>query len=288
MTRSIITRGSVAFSHEPFLSFTKYDPLGGIVCAPARFRLKTQLHQEILQHQRGKQTEVLTFLADGEVFSCMRVLSWLLKLEERQTQATLSSMTTAKLLFAENLAPSTRIYGISREGAAFISPTEVFRIFCSGKTSPLTLQHRLLCQLIRIQLVQHSHAEDWISEKILLKARKFPNTPDSVFYIGDLAFAVEVELTLKTLQDQAEVLKVYCDMLCEVPDPGSWVNRVIFFTPHVDPIVDRINKYVPDRLRHCFFVQYLVPAIVPYKFGTHFINDRLFIFLYTRFSPDSP
>lgn len=281
MTLPIITKGFVTFSHEPILGLTEYDP-HGIACAPARFWLPTRLHQEILQRQREKQTEVLTFLVDGEVYSSMRVLSWLLKLEVRQAQTTLSGMTAQKLLVAEDLAPGTRIYGISREGAAFISPAEAFRIFCSGKTSPLTLNHRLLCQLIRIELTEFFHAEFWVAEKILIKERKFPNIPDGVFYIDDLTFAIEVELTLKTAQDQAKVLAVYCEMLCEVPDPGAWVNRVIFFTPHVDAMVERINKSVPDRLRHCFYVQHLVPGIVPYRSGTYFLNPNLFMFINTR------
>lgn len=283
MTHPIITKGFVTFSHEPILSLMEDDPLDGIVCAPARFKLPALSNLDILNRHKKKRTTILNFLADGEVFSSMRVLSWLLSLAERQTQATLSSMTADKLIQAEDILPGTRICGITWAGKDYIYPAEVLRLFASGKTSPVTLNHRLLCQLIRIQMERYYGAEDWVTEKILLKGRKFPNTPDGVFNIGDLIFAVEVELTLKAAQDQAKVLEVYCDMLCEVPDTGAWVNRLIFFTPHVDAIVIRINKYVPARLKHCFFVQYLVPVVVPYKSGAYCLNDRLLMFINTTF-----
>jgi len=273
------TTGSVLFSRDPIVT------LGGIVLpagtfpAPELFKLPARPHQEILQLKKQKCVGILEYLASGEVHSSMRVLTWLLKLEERQTQATLSGMSAEKLVLPEDLGLAGRIYGIIQYGGDFIYPTKVFRFFSSGKTSSLNLNHHWLCQLVRIQLQHFYEIKYWIPEKVLLKERKFPNIPDGVFDFDGLRFCIEVELSPKLLSAQESILKTYCDMLCEVPDPGAWANRVIFFTPFVDLMVERINEYARDEFKHLFFVQFLDPVVLSYKRGSYLLNDDLLKFL---------
>lgn len=271
--------GLVAFSREPLLCFMSSVLPDGTFPPKTHFKLKTLSHQEILDIKKKKYVGTLEFLGNGEVYSSMRVLSWLLKLEQRQMQATLASMSFEKLLQPEDLEPGKRIHGITRQGEEFIRPTGVFRLFSTGKTSPRTLLHRLLCQQIRIQLEKFYDAECWISEKILFEKRTYPNVPDGVFTYMHLQVAMEVELSFKTIEDQKNVLQGYCDILSETDKSKEKISKVIFFTPEIERLVERINKYVPDEFKHCFFVQYIQPFVMTYKSGSYMLNSDLLNFL---------
>jgi len=279
MIRPKTSPGLVAFSHKPILSFSPIILPDGTRPVPKHFDLAAQPHQDVLDRQKEKFDTALTFLGDGEVYATMRVLSWRLKLETRQAQATLACMASEKLIVHEDFLTDGRYYGITPAGALFIYPKTVLRTFSKGKTSNSNLLHHSLTQFVRVQLELFYGIKGWESEKFLINRHQFPNVPDGVFVTDTLAIAAEIELTPKTIDDQKKVLKVYCEILSEKPDAGTLVNRVIYFTPHVNLMVERINSAVPDEYKHLFFVQFLAPVVVPYKRGSYLVNNDLANFI---------
>lgn len=269
----------VAFSRLPLIFLNPADPREGSLPDPTRYPFRASSYHEIQKRHREKSYTLLKFLADGEKYTSMKVASWLLILGERQTRATLSGMTKENLVMPETLHSGMRIYGITRKGADFIYPTEVFGLFSAGKTSPLTVTHRLQSQLVRFQMQLFYDARDWASEKVLLKHRPLPFVPDGMCTIHDIITAIEVELHLKSLVEQRRIFNNYCQVLGDVGDVMAQVNLVIFFTPFVDQMVERINKFVPEQHRHRFYVMYLDPILAAHVPRSYRRNLELARFL---------
>lgn len=273
--------GRVGFSNDPLMYLGRTNLPDCISSTQNRFQLPALSHAAILGRSEEKPISFLKFLADGEKFTTKHAASFIWELAERQTQASLSSMINQGLLVVEKVG-DRHLFGITSAGANYILPTETFRTFALGKTSNTTLLHRLLIQQVRVVLKFYG-IDEWETDRQIVAYRKPPNIPDSQFYIHDLIFAVELELTLKALNDQRSVLETYSDNICKIPDPGAWFNRVIFFTPHVSQIAERINKFVPEKFRKLFFVQYINPVLQMYDRRLVFENEAFANFIGTRY-----
>ena len=251
--------------------FTDVQPL-----APKKYIPAKSSHQDIKKRIQEKKTLALDFMGSGEVWTTMKVVSHILELGVRQTQATLSHMVRDKLLKAEDLGGGLRIYGISPLGLANINATGTCPAFSLGKTIPRTTDHHLTIQKVRLELTKHYEAENWVSGNALYKNRLFKNIPDAFFTHRGRYFAVEVELNVKSKQRMKEVLKNYCEDLHDLNDPLCTLHYVIYFTPSVEAIRSLIDEFVPLNLRRRFLVIYTDEEIQPYKkSGIHYLNNDL-------------
>lgn len=239
-------------------------------------------HAEINQCIHDKIFRVLAFLADGEIWSSVKVLSHLLRLGEGQTQATIRKMVRDKLLKTEKLIDGRRIYGIAPAGAAYLNSDQPCRIFSLGKTKPTIVDHHLLSQIVRIEMERAYGAKDWIAGKILFRKKFYTNIPDGVFFIKYKKIAVEIELTRKYETFKA-ILNNYCNDLGPVNDPEAGLHQVIYFSPHDDFVRRKINEFVPKEFRDQFFVCPLNTRIDPHRhdeitFDNNELNNFLNLF----------
>ena len=256
--------------------FTDPQPL-----AKQKFIPPVATHKEIKKRVKEKHTSILHFMGSGEVWTTMKILTHILGLGVRQTQATLSHMVRDKLLKAEDLSKELRIYGISPTGLAYINKTGECPAFSLGKTIPRTTDHHLTIQKVRIELTKHYEAEGWVTEKSLHKAKLFKNIPDAFFTHRGRYFAIEVELNVKSRQRMKEVLKNYHTNFYDLNDPLCPLHYVIYFTPSVDTIRQLIDEFVPPNLRRRFLVVHVDKEIQPFKKEErHYLNNDLFGLLF--------
>lgn len=256
--------------------FTDPQPL-----APKKFIPPKNTHRGIQKRVQEKKTLTLSFMGSGEVWTTMKVLTHILQLGVRQTQATLASMVKAKLLKAEDLHDGTRIYGISPSGLAYINKIGECPAFGLGKTIPRTTDHHLTIQKVRVELEKYYDAEKWVTGKSLYKSKPFKNVPDAMFTQKNRFFAIEVELNVKSKQRMKEVLKNYCGDFYDLDDPLCPLHYVIYFTPSVSAIRTLINEFVPQNLRRRFLVVHVDVEIQPYKKqDMHYLDNDLFSLLF--------
>lgn len=243
-----------------------------------RYALPAMTHNEICRRVHEKNTKVLAFLKDGEIWSCMSNVSHILKLSVRQTQATLANMVENRLLKVDEV-DGLRIYGISQTGAAYLNPDELSRVFSVGKTPPTTIQHHRVCQKVRIELESYYGVKDFVSGKFLYKKKYFRNVPDCLFKSAHLTVAGEIELTVKSMQDFKAVLTNYCKDFCAFDEQVGGLHKVVYFTPHPQAIRTMINKFVPDEYINRFHVHQIDRNIPPYSNDLKFVDKNLDRFL---------
>jgi hypothetical protein len=215
-----------------------------------------------------KNIKVLSFI-DGEEWSVMKVLSYVLRLGERQTQKTLSGMCKSKLLKHENLDKSTRLYGNTAAGRAYLNNGSINKTHQLGKTVRGTVDHHVLCQMCRVELTRNG-ARDWVPGKVLFKNKFFNKIYDGLFSYGaqNRTGGLELERTPKSSQRAIEVFKNHVADLGGTDECEELLHVIIYFTPYPQAIQDFINKYVPSHLRGRFLVLYMddnLENIKPYK-----------------------
>jgi hypothetical protein len=247
--------------------------------AKKKFIPRAMSHANLQQRIDEKKIKILTFLADGEVYTTMKIASHLLRLGVRQTQHTLSCMVRDKLLKFEDLEDGTRIYGMTGLGREFLNSDLPFKVLQIGKTNIKTVPHHLLSQWVRIEMGLYG-AENWVAGKMLFGSKFFRNVPDSVFTYRNKTIAVENEVTLKYGDPFKTVLQNYCDDFGEMDDLSAILHQVIYFTPHFDKVREGIKKFVPIELQSRFFVVRLDLKITPFKSNEgRFLDDDLQNFL---------
>jgi hypothetical protein len=235
-----------------------------------KFVPKPMPHKAIKERIRQKWILVLVFLA-GEVWSSMKILSYILKLGVRQTQKTLADMVLEKILKYEVLPGGERIYGITEKGLAYINCDVDCRAFELGKTPKDTVDHHLLSQKIRIELTRHG-ATDWVPGKALYKRRLFKRVPDGVFTYCTYVVATETELHVKTEKRMKEILNDYVEDLRQIDNGKAYLHKIIYFTPFPVRIQKFIDDLVPGELKGRFLVIFLDCDIRP------FLPNELYFF----------
>ncbi|NOU00075.1 MAG: hypothetical protein HOO95_00660 [Gallionella sp.] len=256
--------------------FTDAQPL-----APKKYIPAKSSHQDIKKRIQEKKTLALDFMGSGEVWTTMKMVSHILELGVRQTQATLSHMVRDNLLKTESLAGGLRIYGISPLGLANINATGTCPALSLGKTIPRTTDHHLVIQKIRLELEKHYQAENWVTGKTLYKNKLFKSVPDALFTHRGRIFAVEGELNVKSRQRMKEVLKNYYTNFFDLNDPLCPIHYVIYFTPHVGAVRDLINEFVPIEFRRRFRVIHIDTEIQSYrKEERHYLDTDLHCLLF--------
>jgi hypothetical protein len=244
-----------------------------------RYALPSLPHDQICNRVHEKRVKVLTFLADGEIFSTMKILSHVLELSVRQTQATLAGMVDDGFLKFDDI-DGLRLYGITPTGHAYLQTTKPGRAFEIGKTHRSTITHHLVSQKIRIELVKYYDVQDFVPGKLLFKSTELQNVPDGLFRVRRKKVGNEIELTVKSAKNMKVVLGNYSDYLGEINDETAYLHKVVYFTPYVKPVTELINRFVPPELRRQFFVCHTSTEILPHRKEVfHTLDKGLYHFL---------
>jgi hypothetical protein len=260
--------------NNPPTTFTDPQPF-----APKKFIPPASSHASIQQRILQKRINVLKFLA-SETWSSMKILTHVLQLGKRQTQATLSSMAKDKLLKVEVLVDGSRIYGITESGLSLVDASEYCRAFQLGKTPILTVPHYLLSQKVRIDLEQHYQLTDWVSGKQMYRNKFFKKIPDGSGKFENYTVATEVELNLKTKKFAKEMFGRTEQDLGPIDDYMTLLHLVIYFTPHVNRMQGLVDRFVSPKNKNRFLVCALDKNIEAYKKDDQpLLNDELYNFL---------
>lgn len=234
----------------------------------------------IERRMKEKRTDILRFLASGEVWTIARIVSHILRLSLRQTQETLCRMVDDKLLKVEALANGLRLYGITPTGLATVNALDTGKAFQLGKTPLSTVTHHLLCQKSRIELERYYEVTDWVPGKMMYGKKHFKKVPDSAFKFQKKSLAGEVELHLKSSKRAKEVFKNTEHDLGSFDDPMTLLHQVIYFTPHPQGMQRLIDQYVSPEFKHRFLVCKIDTNIEPYDDNkTRYLNQDLYQFL---------
>lgn len=255
-----ILRNEISAQAKPAI-FTEAKPL-----APKRFRLPPQSYKQNKKRSAEKEQSIVNFLGSGEVWSSLPILTHVLKIEEHQTSVTLKRMVIKNLIKEEVLPDKTKIFGITNTGIALVKDQTNSKAFCIGKTPLSTVKHHLLTQKARL-LFQSMKATAWLPGKAIYKDKNYhlKNVADGCFQFQNLTCVLEIELFVKSHKRMKKVLGNYVHDLTDTQYGKPLLDRVYYFTPHVELIKALIDCYVPGALRGRFVVIPLSAEIPPYR-----------------------
>lgn len=184
-----------------------------------------------LQIRDQKFAKVLEFLASGEVWTTVQILQQLLGVSETATRRTIAHLIKLGALKTERLEVGSKnliLIGITTFGLE-VAQQPGGRSFPLGKTNPLMVRHHLETQKARIKS-ESMGAINWTPGKLLYHSN-LKKVPDATFVAGGKTFAVEIELTLKSLKAYPEIIAQH--LLC-IKD-GHWVGVHYVLPPELLP-----------------------------------------------------
>jgi hypothetical protein len=257
---SEILRADISAPEKPPI-FTEAKPL-----SKKHFRLTPQSYEQNKKRLAEKEQLILNFLGGGEVWSSLAILSHVLKIETHQTRATLNRMVDKKLLQKEVLHDGLTIYGIALTGIAMVKDQTNSKPFNIGKTPQSTVQHHLLTQKTRL-FFQLMKTSNWLPGKVIYKDKNYhlKNIADGCFQFMGLTCVLEMELFVKSHKRMKVILGNYTHDLTDTQYGKPLLDRVYYFSPHVELIKALIECYVPSALHVRFIVMPLSTDIPPYR-----------------------
>ena len=194
------------------------------------------------QRSAEKRAAVLNFLASGEQWSTLSVLSELLQTSERNALRLLQKLTEEKLLKVDDrVLPHLRLklYGLSDHGIAMVGADVKMKAFCIGRTNPSQVEHHLQSQLIRIR-AERAGWTNWVPGKTLYveNATRLKKLPDSLSNRPDgRRVAVEIERFVKSQKRLTDIMGLHLAQIVA----GKY-DLVYYFSPHPEAQMRAFNK----------------------------------------------
>ncbi|MFO1380752.1 MAG: hypothetical protein U1F55_14920 [Chitinivorax sp.] len=177
-----------------------------------------------------KRAALLTFLASGEVYTCVEVVAELLQVSRPVAFQTCQSLVELCALKSEAHWVNGRkriIYGITAHGAALSGADGGRAVFDLGRTNSAWISHRIETQLMRLR-AQRSGWTEWLPERALLGAG-MRKVPDALATAPDgRRVAIEIERHAKTSKRYAEIIHAY---LLEIK--AGRIDCVEYVTPGI-------------------------------------------------------
>ncbi|BCK87799.1 hypothetical protein MIZ01_1595 [Sideroxyarcus emersonii] len=198
--------------------------------------------QERQQRSAEKRAAVLGFLASGEQWSTLTVLSELLRTSERNALRLLQKLNEEKLIKVDDrVLPHLRLklYGITDHGLAVVGADVDMKAFAIGRTNPSFVQHHLESQLVRIRAEQTGWS-NWTPGKVLFtdNSTRLKKLPDSLANRPDgRRVAVEIERFVKSPKRLTDVVGLHLQQIVA----GKY-DLVYYFTPHPEAQMRAFNK----------------------------------------------
>jgi len=193
----------------------------------------TLSHAEKRARNASKRATTLSFLASGECYTTLSVISDLLQVSEQTALPLLKKLIGEKILIAEaNALPFSRLklYGITAHGIALTeSAHPQCREFRTGTTNPSHLMHHLEGQRVRI-VAERAGWTGWLPGKMLLveNERRLKKLPDALAIRPDgRRVAVEIERFVKSRQRMAGIMGAHLAQII-----AGHYDLVYYFTSH--------------------------------------------------------
>lgn len=164
----------------------------------------------------AKRELVLQFLASGEVFSTVSILSRVISASPSSATRTLDYLMRAGSLKSEMHVIQCRhcyIYGITPHGLGLVGKFDA-RHFEMGKTNTAYIQHHLDTQVARLN-AEDEGWKDWQPGKALY-GQSLEKVPDALATdLVDKRVAVEIERHIKTPKRYAEIISAHLQAITQ-------------------------------------------------------------------------
>jgi len=188
-------------------------------------------HMSYLEkHARAeaKRELVLQFLASGEVFSTVAILSRVISASPSSTTRTLDYLMRAGSLKSEMHVIQCRhcyIYGITPHGLGLVGKFDV-RHFELGKTNTAYIPHHVATQMARLN-AEDEGWKDWQPGKALY-GQSLEKVPDALATDPVMKrVAIEIERHIKTPKRYGEIISAHLQAITQ----KRWAE-VYYLCPH--------------------------------------------------------
>ncbi|MGA8148221.1 MAG: MobC family replication-relaxation protein [Gallionellaceae bacterium] len=186
---------------------------------PSKEKVLTIPHMSFLEKQSradAKRELVLQFLASGEVFSTVTMLSRVISASPSSTLRTLDYLMRDGALKVEEhviQCRHTHLYGITPHGLGLVGKFDS-RHFELGKTNSAYIPHHLSTQSARLN-AEESGWGDWVPGKIL-HGKGIEKVPDAlVTSPSGKRVAIEIERHIKTPKRYTEIISAHLQAITQ-------------------------------------------------------------------------
>jgi len=207
--------------------------------------LPSMSYEEKISRRDFKQTRILSFLADYEVFTTVKVVGLLLEVSQSSARRALEQLVTARMLISEDHyinGHSIKIFGISQSALIAIEAEEGAPFFERGKAKSNYIRHKLEIQRVRI-VAEKMGATFQAERKIRINQKGLKKIPDAIMNlkVADIRvpgyrICIECELEPKTAKRLTAVNENYLNMF----ETEEVVDSVLYLYP---------NKFLNGAMR---------------------------------------
>ncbi len=229
-----------------------------------RSPLPSMNYQERSARAEAKRTLILMFLASGEVYSIIQMVTRLLSCSASSAERTLSALVKDGALKTEQHLIGSRmsnIYGITSHGLALV---DIFDrpYFQLGRTNSAYIPHHLETQTARLN-AEGAGWSSWQPGKALHN-RGFEKIPDAlVISPAGIRVAIEIERHIKTPKRYSEIIAAHLQSITQRKwDEVHYISHAALFNKvagafqHIDSIPvhgDKVRLEQKHRDRFKFF-----------------------------------
>lgn len=209
----------------------------------------------------AKRELVLEFLASGEVFSTVTMLSRVISASPSSTARTLENLMRDGALKSEcHLIQSRRtfVYGVTFHGLGLVDKYGA-RYFELGKTNASYIPHHLDTQLARLNAERNGWV-DWEPGKIL-HGTGLEKVPDALTTSPDgKRVAIEIERHIKTPKRYSEIISAHLQAITQKRwaevhylCPGNLHKKVEAAFTHIESVLVKGERVLlQQKHRDCF------------------------------------
>jgi len=168
--------------------------------------LPSMSYAEKISRRDFKQTRILNFLSDHEVFTTVAIVALLLEVSESSSRRALEQLVEAGMLISEHhyvAGHAVRLYGISHLGLIAVESDIEAPKFERGKVKSNYVQHKLYTQ--RIRIIFEKMGASFITERKVRMQKGLRKIPDGIgtYYLNDMRvpsprIGIEIETVPKS------------------------------------------------------------------------------------------
>lgn len=209
----------------------------------------------------AKRELVLQFLASGEVFSTVAILSRVISASPSSTVRTLDYLVRDDALKSEQhviLCRHSYVYGITAHGLGLVGKFNM-RHFELGKTNTSYIQHHIDTQIARLNAEENGW-KNWQPGKSLY-GQNLEKVPDAIATnANEKRVAIEIERHIKTPKRYSEIISAHLQAITQKRwaevhylCPYSLHKKVEAAFMHIDSILVKGERIqLLQKHRDCF------------------------------------
>lgn len=209
----------------------------------------------------AKRELILQFLASGEVFATVAILSRVISASPSSTTRTLDCLIRdGALKFEMHVVQSRRshIYGITPHGLGLVGKFDS-RHFELGKTNTSYISHHIDTQIVRLN-AEENDWEDWQPGKSLY-GQHLEKVPDAIVTNpNEKRVAIEIERHIKTPKRYSEIISAHLQAITQKRwaevhylCPDNLHKKVEAAFMHIDSVLVKGERIqLQQKHRDCF------------------------------------